>query len=52
MLRKRRAGGAEVQRGRKPESGSDLKKHNEQPREIMRLQRKLMQAEKIIEVQK
>jgi hypothetical protein len=51
--RKQRASGVDVKRGRKPESGSDLRKHNEQQqREIARLQRKLMQAEKIIEVQK
>lgn len=51
--RKHRAEGVESKRGRKPESGSELKKQNEQQqREIARLQRKLMQAEKIIEVQK
>jgi hypothetical protein len=51
--RKQRLTGVESKRGRKPELGRDLKKRNEQQqREIARLQRKLMQAEKIIEVQK
>ena len=46
-------GGVTTKRGRNAEASVDLKKRIEmQHRENARLQRKLMQAEKIIEVQK
>ncbi len=51
--RKQRVSGVTTKRGRKAEASVDLKKRVEQQqRENARLQRKLMQAEKIIEVQK
>lgn len=51
--RRERATGSTAKRGRKPTAGSELRKElARQERELIRLRRKLEQAEIIIEVQK